>query len=66
MLSKRIVMDVAVFPMLIFNPLVLLLLAMVVGLLVCAVVASVKRRKKAEKEMERKLSDLEQKPNDKE
>lgn len=55
MLSNRIVMDVAVFPMLIFNPLILLLLAMVVGLLVWGIIACVKNRKKTERELEEKI-----------
>ena len=55
MLSSRIVMDVAAFPMLIFNPLILLLLAMVVGLLVWGIIACIKNRKKTEKELEEKI-----------
>ena len=55
MLSSRIVMDVAAFPMLIFNPLILLLLAMVVGLLVWSIIACVKNRKKTEQKLEEKI-----------
>lgn len=55
MLSNRIVMDVAVLPMLIFNPVILLLLALAVGLLIFAVCSSFKKRKKEQAELERDL-----------
>lgn len=55
MLSNRIVMDVAVLPMLIFNPVILLLLALAVGLLIFAVCRSFKKRKKEQAELERDL-----------
>ena len=55
MLSNRIVMDVAVLPMLIFNPVILLLLALAVGLLIFAVCNSFKKRKQEQAVLERDL-----------
>ena len=59
MFIDRVVLDVAAFPMLIFNPIILLLLAMVVGLLVVGIIASVKKRKKTRQEIEQKLNNKE-------
>ena len=59
MFIDRVVLDVAAFPMLIFNPIILLLLAMVVGLLVVGIIASVKKRKKTGQEIEQKFDNKE-------
>ena len=59
MFIDRVVLDVAAFPMLIFNPIILLLLAMVVGLLVVGIIASVKKRKETGQEIEQKLKNKE-------
>ena len=61
MLSTRVIMDVPVLPMLIFNPVVLLMLALALGALIVGVVAAVKRRKtqqEAEQKLKEDLSEL--------
>lgn len=51
MSANPIILDVAVLPMLIFNPVVLLMLALAVGFLILSVIKAKRRRRQSEEQL---------------
>ncbi len=57
MSANPIILDVAVLPMLIFNPVVLLMLALAVGFLILSVIKAKRRRRQLEAKLSQHLGE---------